>query len=178
MGPANVSAGVDSPSRQRWERVYSPTMHKDTFNADFFTAAATLIPLFYLALTLQGSLYERMISNLQKVFDELANPRMDGSRKLRNWRALQVGIISAALICAVVTVVLFGALGEWRSILALYYRSASPDTAGGVLHSLLGLLIVVIAGPALRLAGLVLYFGQAQKKASQPISQDPEKSPE
>jgi hypothetical protein len=49
-----VNAGADSPSRQRWERVYSLAMHKDTFNADFYLAAATVIPILYLALTLQG----------------------------------------------------------------------------------------------------------------------------
>lgn len=37
-------------------------MYHDTFNADFYITAATVIPLLYLALTLQGQTYERIIS--------------------------------------------------------------------------------------------------------------------
>jgi hypothetical protein len=37
------------------------TMHHETFNADFYVVAATIIPILYLALTLQGQTYERII---------------------------------------------------------------------------------------------------------------------
>jgi hypothetical protein len=37
-------------------------MHHDTFNADFYVVVATVIPLLYLALTLQDQTYERVMN--------------------------------------------------------------------------------------------------------------------
>jgi hypothetical protein len=36
-------------------------MHHNTFNADFYVTAATVIPVLFLALTLQGTFYREIL---------------------------------------------------------------------------------------------------------------------
>jgi hypothetical protein len=38
-------------------------MHHDTFNANFYVVAATIIPVFYLALTIQGRTFELLLQS-------------------------------------------------------------------------------------------------------------------
>jgi hypothetical protein len=42
------------------------------FNADFYVTAATVIPVFYLALTLQGSTYRDLMTRWRK--NQMENP--------------------------------------------------------------------------------------------------------
>jgi formate hydrogenlyase subunit 3/multisubunit Na+/H+ antiporter MnhD subunit len=110
-------------------------MHKDTFNTDFYVVAGTIIPVLYLALTLQGQTFERVISTSIK--------QARASRRLawlRAWTLLATG----GLIVAT------GFIGEWTTMTALYNRSADSSTSQKVLFCIFLLLIAVTAGPALR----------------------------
>jgi hypothetical protein len=146
-------------------------MHKDTFNADFYITAATVIPILYLALTLQGQTFEQMIKRMVKGL-----PRRKG---LTLWQFVLSRLFRSAFVTASSAIIFFAILGEWDAILALYNRSASPTTGSIVLGSLLILMIAVIAGPALRWMWSAVEAGKASRpaKATDKRSEDSRESP-
>jgi hypothetical protein len=88
-----------------------PAMHHDTFNADFYITAATVIPLLYVTLALQGTTYQdlvRMRFDITRMGPDLATVK---------WFIAQA---AAGLIWWA------GILGEVIAFWALYTRSTSP----------------------------------------------------
>ena|SRR5258708_37245863 len=118
-------------------------MHHDTFNADFYITAATVIPIFYLALTLQGQTYQEILTRLK-----------DSS----HLESLTATLTSFVMLMAGFLIVFYGILGELLAIIALYERKPPSVSGGGtnVLISMIGLLAAVTIGPALRL--LLLFY--------------------
>jgi hypothetical protein len=118
-------------------------MHQDAFNKDFYVTAATVIPLFYLALTLQGQTFERIIVRSIKEIN----------RRTTSWRQAVFNLISVFVLgLAGIVIVSSGIAGESGAILALYNQSSSRTTDQLVLLSLFVLLIAVVTGPAFRWA--------------------------
>ena len=136
-----ANARADSPSRQRQKRVYSLVMHKDTFNADFYVVAATIIPVLYLALTLQGQTFEQILSLYQAAWK--SNPP-------RGWRRWQTASLVAVLPLGGMAILATGVVGELQAIGALYQRQADSDTEGFVLITLFVLLTSVLIAPGAR----------------------------
>jgi hypothetical protein len=116
-------------------------MHQDTFNANFYIIASTIIPVLFLALVLQGSTYEQLLANWLRMVKNAAK-----NSKLIAW-----ALDFASYIIAIF-VLLSGFLGELRATFALYDGRASASTGQFVLFSVIVLLVVATFGPA---AGLV-----------------------
>jgi hypothetical protein len=132
-------------------------MHKDTFNSDFYVVAATIIPLLYLALTLQGQTYERLINRARKAVSRgVIIPML----LIPVFSLLSLGIVTA------------GILGEWLSIWALYERSASHKISQAVLVCLVVLLLAVATGPVLRWAS-PWEQGETENQAAKKAAQTP-----
>jgi hypothetical protein len=120
-------------------------MDKQTFNTNFYLAAATVIPILYLALTLQGPGFERFVRSL----DETAGMNEPITR-----RSLTFKNIRKTGAVALMSGLLFLSLyGEWNAVLALYTGYAYPGTGRVVLVSLFALLIAAVAVPFLRILG-------------------------
>jgi hypothetical protein len=112
---------------------------KTTFNRDFYATIATVIPVLYLALTVQGQLYGDMLG---RAWRGLLRKERDWGVSLRPLRlAIPVGLIVAA-----VAILAAGLGGEILAIFALY--NASGARAGPwVLLSVLVLVVAAAVGP-------------------------------
>lgn len=124
-------------------------MPHDAFNANFYITAATIIPVLYLALTLQGTtvrrLMERGIDQSYKVL--MLEPKKEQNR---NWAQRQAemwgrAILGTAFIYTDMTIFFAGFIGELIAIIALFHESASPLSGDFVLGATIGLLAVIAA---------------------------------
>jgi hypothetical protein len=88
-------------------------MHKDTFNADFYITAATVIPILYLALTLQGQTYQDLV---RIIFKKMAEGEKASVRSLRYWWSL---LVAATLPGAAGLILITGFAGELSAVLTL-----------------------------------------------------------
>ena len=74
--------------------------------------ATTVIPLLYIALTLQGSTYQDYLSQVKATFE--------GAQDVTSWRGLISGLLKwSALYYAALTIWAAGILGEFTAIAAL-----------------------------------------------------------
>lgn len=112
-----------------------------TFNSDFYVTTATIIPVLYLALAVQGSTLDVALTWLYRVAItpalSLGYTRPVKGRRLRYRGAF-------ATLLAFVLLLVVSLIGEIIAILALYYRQSSPWRAWWVLISVI-LLAAVIA---------------------------------
>ncbi len=92
------------------------------FNANFFIVIATVIPVLYLALTLQGPTYERMMARWRSAVRE-------GHRD-RSFRSEARTVTAAFLAIVGTAVILYSVLAEYLSLRALYSQTASVATQG------------------------------------------------
>lgn len=115
-------------------------MHRDTFNADFYIVAATVIPVLFLAVTLQGPTYERILNswrvNAKKAAeaDTSTNP-------------LATLLVAASSYVAAIVILLMGFGSEADAILALYRRRSATGLAFFVLFTIMTLMATVAFGP-------------------------------
>jgi hypothetical protein len=115
---------------------------KDTFNANYFITTATIIPVLYLALTLQGSTFDSTIAYwVQHVSKE-------DVLNISKRTLLFVG--STLLVTAGLSLLITSFVGEFLAIRALYLQQSSPEVAQYVLASTAVLLAVVIVSTYLR----------------------------
>lgn len=138
-------------------------MHKQAFNADFYLTAATVIPILYLALTLQGQTYETMVRRALtdwRVVLSLPRGELSWRRYLWRWWWHYVLFLSPTLAGSAILIA--GVVGEWRAILALYNRSVSQGTSSVVLLALLVLVIAVTAFPAFRLVAAPFLYPERE----------------
>jgi cytochrome bd-type quinol oxidase subunit 2 len=129
-------------------------MHHDTFNADFYVVAATVIPVLYLALTLQGQTYEWIISQYRKVVREFA--KAAAQENPEKWVMFRTSAPIIAIALGSYAIVLPALLGELSAIMALYKGSASHGTTQFVFVNFVILLIVVLAGPVIQYASVAV----------------------
>lgn len=100
-----------------------------SFNADFYVTTATVIPVLYLALAIQGPLYTELIRHLNEA---LSNRQL----------------IYLPLRLAAYPILAAAFFGELSAISALYYRSDSHLERQVAFASVIILLIAVLAKPA------------------------------
>jgi hypothetical protein len=120
-------------------------MQKDTFNADFYVTAATVIPVLFLALTLQGQTYESMTTRA------LAIRKKANRQKARRWYGVDLVWVAATVI-----ILYFAAFGELLAIWSLYNRSSIFGSIIGAFWVVLT--IVVVTAPAWRFWERVIDF--------------------
>jgi hypothetical protein len=112
-----------------------------TFNADFYTVAATVIPVLFLAIAVQGTTYDSLIKNAWAT--PIANPRQ--------WPGLFAALRGFAALLIACLVILGGVQAEIQAVLALYRRSAGGNIPGNVIEGMIALIVITAAGPALSL---------------------------
>jgi hypothetical protein len=124
-------------------------MPHGAFNANFYVAAATVIPVLYLALTLQGPTVRRL---MERGIDQSYKVLMLELKKESNksWRQRQAeiwgrSILTVAFIYTNFIIFSSGIIGESIAIVALYHESASTLSGEFVLGATIGLLAVIAA---------------------------------
>jgi hypothetical protein len=114
-------------------------MHK--FDADFYITASTVIPVLYLALTLQGRLYESTLTRWRAAADvPWPSPSYTSWPAIR-FLAVGVAAITIAFVCVL------GVYAEYLSIKALYYQKSFPGSQSLIFQLIIALLVVAVAGP-------------------------------
>jgi hypothetical protein len=138
---------------------------KDTFNTNFYLAAATVIPLLYITLFLQSQVMQtvtrgfagvvdRVVSFLADRIDALAH-RISVLNKssivypLATVVGMAVGLIYLVIIVAVLIAAFAGIVAEALSLWALYYQSDNVTMRAIVLWSMIGLLVLAAANPTI-----------------------------
>lgn len=107
------------------------------FNADLYVAAATVIPVLYLALTLQGSTYHDLMTRWRKTNKE---------SPFTFWP--QARVISVAFLSmAGAAVIVAGIIGEYAALQALEDRTVGPNTRANVAFACVTLLVMVAIPP-------------------------------
>jgi hypothetical protein len=115
----------------------------------FYAAAATIIPVLFLALAVQGTLYQ----NILKAADA-ANQRF-----LANIRRPRSGVAALALILITslfAAILLFAAVAERSAIVALYQGDATAATGNLVVTSTSALIGITAIVPAIAYLGTVI----------------------
>lgn len=110
-------------------------------NTAFYATAATVIPVLFLALAVQGGTYE----NLMKAFSEAFRRWMVPGRWLRTLPAMALCVAAAGAAI----ILLDGAVAEVQAIYALYQQQARTSVAQNVLLAITFLVITTAAGPLL-----------------------------
>jgi hypothetical protein len=126
-------------------------MHHDSFNADFYVTVATVIPLLYVTLALQGSTYRALIKQAFLLFEKRFRPDIyeimvqgepeDSLADQRNPLKFGLYLIAASIIWWA------GFIGEAIVIGALFLRKDGPAVRGIALLAMLGLLVFVAIEP-------------------------------
>jgi len=119
-------------------------MQHDTFNADFYVVAATVIPLLYITLTLQGTTYEKLLKHMKSSYD-------DPGSSWVSWPNLIFQISRWSLFFYLSYLVsVAGIMCEVTAISALYTRSASTFFQVATLLSTWLLIFAIGIDPAQR----------------------------
>jgi hypothetical protein len=119
------------------------------FNHDFYATAATIIPVLFLAIAVQGSLYNDLLKvSVEAVRRFRARNARSSSRRgaLRAWTATILAPSAAIFI------LLFGVTGEIQALVSLSGQHAVGDPAGPLIAAVM-LTLASAAGPALALIG-------------------------
>jgi hypothetical protein len=116
------------------------TTKPQPFNADFYTAAATIIPVLFLAVALQSRIYDDLLgalgAELRRWFNDMGEP---GS--IRSFIRYQVILLLA------VAILTDSAFAEITALISLYLRRPFQP-AQNVLTPAILLVLVAMAGPA------------------------------
>jgi hypothetical protein len=111
------------------------------FNGLFYATAATIIPVLFVALAVQGRGYE----NLMKTFDTM-DERSDHDIS----RTQAAAFVATGVLVTIATLILASAvLSEILAVYALYQQQARSTTGWTILISVILLTIATAATPAL-----------------------------
>jgi len=110
------------------------------FPSDFYVTCATVIPVLYLAVALQGKTWDSFMQSAWAAVQ--GRPR--GEPKYRLTPIRGIGVVVAATY-----IMLAGGVGEAFALLALYRGSDVPTERTIVLGATLLLVFVVVAIPVL-----------------------------
>jgi hypothetical protein len=117
------------------------------FNRDFYVTAATVIPVLFLAIAVQGRGYQTLLD----VIITLGQWVRRGPGALHE--RLSVLAVAIMLIAIAAAILLFGAGGEISAVYALYQQQAKGSTGAAVLVSMIVMIILTAVAPFL--AGVV-----------------------
>jgi uncharacterized membrane protein len=123
---------------------------KQAFNSGFYATAATVIPVLYVALTLQGSTFEESLKRWRESVDL-------GVRTTRSSLTSKARVVGSLVITLLIGLLLiFGICAEFVTVLALYHRNAGHASETLVLIAISLLLVLVASVPVVRF-GVTLY---------------------
>jgi len=139
------------------------------FNTAFYATAGTIIPVLFLAIAVQGSLYSDLLKASTKTLDRFRERRAGSSpprRVLRAWIASL--LVSLLASCTAITILIFGVTGEIQALASLSSQQVVGDPHGPLIAAVL-LTLASAAGPAIAFVGTVVTIsrrGQADSEAS------------
>ena len=116
----------------------------------FYATAATVIPVLFIALAVQGTAYQTVLKTLD------AADRRQTAVGLRSRRAAVFGLsylLLAAIALGFLAILALATYAEVLAIYALYQGHASNSTALGVLTGVIVLVIATAAAPVLAFLG-------------------------
>jgi hypothetical protein len=123
------------------------------FDADFYTVAATVIPVLFLAIAIQGRIFENLLTGSNDVVkatdSTIVRADVSGTQKF----IIGAGGMITALVMyfLAVAVVFLGWLGELISVQALYDQGPAAKPNSIVFCAIIVLTIVVVGEPFLRI---------------------------
>ena len=136
------------------------------FNGLFYATIATVIPVLFLAIAVQGSMYERLLTGGVNAFARAAKmPAMDENT---TWRELGIGYgrlgLSFGAILAAVGIIIVAIVGEIQSLIALDTQHAE----GWPLPATIILTVCVVVAPGAVLArSLRAWYRLLQESAAE-----------
>jgi hypothetical protein len=132
------------------------------FSPDFYVTCATVIPVLFLALAVQGRTYESVLRSLEQANTPpesaiVATISVAGVWKLIKavphkswlWRSALALFRNAGQWLLLFLIVLAGGYGEGMALFVLYRGSETADERRSVFIATLGVLAVVVAIPSL-----------------------------
>ena len=133
----------------------------DKFQPDFYVTCATVIPVLFLALAVQGRAYNWLLNTAEQVDPDRRvsepvgdKPNVQRARPgLLGIRWMTSALVSWALLIIALLIVVLGGAGEALALYVLYRGSEAMGDRRLVLLATLALLIAVIAGPLLAVTG-------------------------
>jgi hypothetical protein len=130
----------------------------DKFPSDFYVTCATVIPVLFLALAVQGPVYEWVLRTSERA-ERYSNttwrrglgrqPPARRERPLQGTREMVAEFASVVLWVIALLIVFAGGFGEGLALYALYRGSEPADARRWVLVATLVLVAAVVAGPLL-----------------------------
>jgi hypothetical protein len=125
--------------------VLAAAVERPGFNSEFYATAAAVIPVLYLALTVQGPMLPALLTRLHNALESMRHPRPGAhARPLKLAVTLMVAY---ATMTAAAIILAAGGIGEIMALLALAHRHDSAGTRMVVLLSVIGLLVFTAVGP-------------------------------
>lgn len=122
------------------------------FNGLFYATAATIIPVMFLALAVQGSLYNDLLKASAKALGRFSARGSGPSSRRRALRAWTASILAS---CAAITILIFGVTGEIEALVSLSLQHVEGDPDGPLIAAVM-LTLASAAGPALALIGTLV----------------------
>jgi len=117
-----------------------------TFNENFYIVTATVNPIFFLALTLQGTFYNSIISKIHDGVNALAATTAAGA-KISD-KDMAKGLFGFSAFCFALAILLAAFSAELFALLALYDRSDDSYGREFVFWSTIGMLSLTATIPA------------------------------
>jgi hypothetical protein len=115
------------------------------FNGLFYATVATIIPVLFLALAVQGRMYGDLMTASHRALERFLAPGMS----LRQGLAYFIWLLT---MCIAGAIVLIAAFGEIAALLALY----NQRQVSGVLPTTIALVLLVVLPPLLALLKFIL----------------------
>jgi hypothetical protein len=122
------------------------------FNTAFYATAATIIPVLFLAIAVQGSLYSDLLKASAKTLDRFRE-RDIGSNPPRAWIASL--LLSLLAACTAITILIFGVTGDIQALASLSSQQVMGDPNGPLIAAVM-LTLASAAGPAFAFVGTVV----------------------
>ena len=117
--------------------------------SDFYVTCASVIPVLFLAVAVQGRTYESIVQALVKAQEEIKKKAEASGGSV--WAITVPSYKANAVLVAALAILVAGGVGEFLALEVLYTGSERPAQRIWVFVLTLLLLAVVIAGPAVAL---------------------------
>ncbi len=150
-----------------------------TFNSEFYVVAATIIPLLFVALAVEG----RFIQDLLSAFERAGKAwvavgrwqeflaELTQRRHTERTARIILGLTAAAVGVLAVGIAICATASEILAILGLYHQAAAPWMGTFVLSGTILLTVVVGAGPAIAIVRFVGTAIRAERKRLRELAQ-------
>jgi hypothetical protein len=113
------------------------------FNGLFYATCATVIPVLFLAIAVQGHAYENLINTFTNAYSRAATPGP--------WHHTLRPAFTALIAAITTFYFLYSAIAEILAIYALYQQQAESSTLYFILAAIIFMVIITAADPAIAL---------------------------